>query len=159
MPDKKLDFIIIPNKVLHCKNLRANVKLLMGAIINLCNSKGHCWASNDYLAKIFQVDKMTISRWLKSLEKNGFIKRVFLGENRRNIYISKSLFTNISKSLYISKATADLNTAVAERNNINIDSKTKSQTNKDDFDIEEKEWTDKKGKKHKRISIDYEKES
>ncbi|GAF77221.1 unnamed protein product [marine sediment metagenome] len=27
--------------------------------------------------------------------------------------------------------------------------------NRDDFDIEEKEWTDKNGKKHKRVSIDY----
>lgn len=154
MENKKLDFIIIPNKVLHCKNLRANAKLLMGVIINLCNSKGHCWASNIYLAEIFQVDRMTISKWVNSLEKSGFIKCKLLGANKRNIYISKSISAYILNYLHISKATAVLDTAVAIDNNIN--NKTNPQLNeKDDFEMEEESWIDKNGKKHKSVSIDY----
>ena len=102
MSDKKLDFIVVPNKILHCKKLTQGAKLLMGVIIKLCSSKGYCWASNDYLAEIFDVNRMTISRWVKSLKNNGFIKcKIYENyENyRRNIRISKSLLSNIQKSL------------------------------------------------------------
>ena len=140
MEDKKLDFIIIPTKVLRCRKIPANVKLLMGVIIELCNSKGHCWASNSYLAEICRVDRMKISKWVKSLVENGFIKREMLEENKRNIYISKRIQSYISNYLHIHKQSQSLGAGSAI---------------KDDFEIESKEWTDKKGKKHKRISIDY----
>lgn len=43
-------------------------------IINsLCNKEGYCWASNEYLAKLFNIDECTISRKIKKLEENGYI--------------------------------------------------------------------------------------
>lgn len=155
MEDKeKLDFIIIPTKVKLCKNLTANAKLLMGEIIALSNGKGHCWASNQYLAEIFGVDRMTISNWVNSLKKNGFIKcEVSKKNHKRNIsidrYISKSiglyikLYTDyISNHVHIIKAAQPLE---AELPKI-----------KDDFNIESSEWIDEQGVKHRTDSIDYE---
>ena len=152
MADKKLDFSVIPNEVMHCKKITANAKLLMGVIIDLCNNRGNCWASNNYLAEIFGVSKMTISVWVNSLKKNKFIKCKRLSENKRNIFIDphieKSLvlyrkfyMTYIENSIHIKEQQGQLESAVPA---------------KDDFDIETKEWTDKDGQKHKRAIIDYE---
>jgi DNA-binding PadR family transcriptional regulator len=152
MADKKLDFIVIPNKVMYCKNLTANAKLLMGVIIDLCNSKGNCWASNQYLAEILDTHFMTISKWIHFLEKNGFIKCNVKKDNKRKIYIAQSL----SKSLELyAKLLIDY-----KSNSLHIQTQQEQLSdaalaNKDDFDIKERKWTDKDGKKNKRISIDY----
>lgn len=152
MEIRKLDFVPIPNKVIHCKNLRANAKLLMGEIIVLSNGRGNCWASNQYFAEIFDVDRMTISKWIHSLEKNKFIKCKIKENHKRKIFIdphiSKSIEAYIKlsmgdseKGLHIHKEQEQLESAALAI--------------EDDFDIETKEWTDKDGKKHKRVSIDY----
>ena len=151
MEDKKLDFIIIPTKVLCHKKLTANAKLLMGEIINLCNSKGNCWASNSYLAEVLGIHKMTISKWINSLEKNGFIKCKVKSDTKRKIYIDPCISNSIE--LYVKSLIG------YESNDVHIHKQSQLRNAgsavKDDFEIESKEWTDKKGKKHKRISIDY----
>ncbi|WP_207871910.1 hypothetical protein DOK78_002561 [Enterococcus sp. DIV2402] len=68
-------YAIIPANVRYDKKLIPNAKLLYGEITALCNEKGYCWASNDYFAKLYTVDKKTIKKWLKSLEDNGYIQR------------------------------------------------------------------------------------
>src|SRR5699024_10194149 len=35
---------------------------------------GYCWAENRYFAELYDVHKVTISKWLKNLEDNGYIK-------------------------------------------------------------------------------------
>lgn len=38
-------------------------------ISSLTASKGYCWASNKYLAKLFEIDEVSVSRKLKILKK------------------------------------------------------------------------------------------
>ncbi len=152
--DKRLDFVVIPKKVIQCEKLSANAKLLMGVIINLCNSRGNCWASNQYLAEIFGTHFMTVSKWVNSLEDNGFVKcKIKRVDRKRKIYVDPSISKGLvlyAKSLIVYKS-----------NHVHIH-KEQGQLehgpalSSDDFDIETKEWIDEDGVKRGRDSIDYE---
>ena len=64
MEDFKSYYAIIPANVRYDKDLPANAKLLYGEITALCNEKGICWATNDYFAKLYDVSKTSISKWI-----------------------------------------------------------------------------------------------
>lgn len=72
--NKKSYYAVVPANVRYDPNICANSKLLYGEITALCNEKGYCWASNQYFADLYDVSKITISRWISSLEKSGYIK-------------------------------------------------------------------------------------
>ena len=133
----------VPENVLHSKKIPANAKLLMGVIIDLCNDKGYCWGGNTHFANIFDVSTTSISLWIAALRKNGFIKCTVYANNSRNIFVkrpeTKLKAPSLRKVKHIKHSKASSKTGLA----------------KDDFDMKEKTWTDKDGKKHKRVSIDY----
>ena len=72
--NKKSYYAIVPANVRYDPNLCANSKLLYGEITALCNEKGYCWASNQYFADLYDVSKITVSRWVSSLEKRNYIR-------------------------------------------------------------------------------------
>lgn len=83
---KKSYYAIIPANVRYDKGLRANSKLLYGEITALCNEKGFCWASNSYFAKLYEVNKDTISKWISELADKGYIKvELIYGKGTRQI--------------------------------------------------------------------------
>ena len=73
MEEKKSYYAIIPANVRYDADLTPNAKLLYGEITALCNEKGYCWATNDYFAKLYNVSKISISNWISSLVKKGYI--------------------------------------------------------------------------------------
>ena len=73
MEDFKSYYAIIPANVRYDKDLPANAKLLYGEITALCNEKGICWATNDYFAKLYDVSKTSISKWISTLVDKGYI--------------------------------------------------------------------------------------
>ena len=76
MAEKELQrsyYAIIPANVRYDKDLTPNAKLLYGEITALCNEKGHCWATNDYFSNLYGVSKTSISKWINSLVKKGYV--------------------------------------------------------------------------------------
>lgn len=66
-------FAIIPAKVRYDKDLSPNAKLIFGELVVLCQKEGFCWASNGYFARLYGVDKKTVSRWINQLREKGYI--------------------------------------------------------------------------------------
>ncbi|WP_337190403.1 helix-turn-helix domain-containing protein [Enterococcus faecium] len=61
-------------------------KLLYGEITALCNEKGFCWAKTQYFQDLYGGSRVSIQKWLKSLEANGYISReVIYKENSKEV--------------------------------------------------------------------------
>jgi hypothetical protein len=93
MENKKSYYAIIPADVRYDKKLKANAKLLYGEITALCNEKGYCWANNQYFAKLYEVNTLTISRWISQLSLKGYIKISvdIAAGNKRKIKLNATL--------------------------------------------------------------------
>lgn len=66
-------YAILPANVRYAE-ISSTSKLLYAEITALSNEVGYCWASNSYFANLYDVTNSTISRKIKELEDNGFIK-------------------------------------------------------------------------------------
>ena len=65
---------VIPAEVRYDTVLAPNAKLLYGEITALAGADGYCWATNDYFARLYQMDKRTISRLIGMLQERGHIR-------------------------------------------------------------------------------------
>ena len=96
-------YSIIPATVRYDHNLKANEKLMYGEITALSSKSGYCWAENRYFAELYDVHKITISKWLKNLEDNGYIRtelKYVYGTkqvSKRLIYINDTPISQIAK--------------------------------------------------------------
>jgi len=151
--EKELYYITIPSEVLHCKEIPANAKLLLGEIIYLCekNKNGCCWASNNYFAELYKVSVTTVSLWISSLQEHKFIKsEINHKTNTRKIFLKTSLKKpkdNISKDIL---GTSIPKIDVPDNNN-NFEDKEEDNNLK----IETKKWTNKKGRVVGTDTIEY----
>ena len=86
-------YSILTADVRYDPNLSASEKICYSEITALANKYGYCYATNGYFAKLYGVKKYTITRWIKNLEKNGYVfTELIYKENskevdKRKIYI------------------------------------------------------------------------
>lgn len=66
-------YAVIPSRILFNEELKPNEKLLYAIITILANKEGYCFASNSYLAELFNVQAHTISNWISHLNKLNFV--------------------------------------------------------------------------------------
>lgn len=73
---------LLPNRVARDTTISDFSKILYSELSSLSAERGYCWASNAYLAKIFNKSKGTISRSISELEKYLVIQNR-LGSDRQ----------------------------------------------------------------------------
>ena len=71
--DKPSYYAILTADVRYDKTLKPLARLLFAEITALCNKEGYCWASNQYFADLYEVDKTTVSGWIGQLKTRGYI--------------------------------------------------------------------------------------
>lgn len=90
MQNNRSYFAILTANVRYDKRISFRQKVLFAEITALTHAKGHCFASNNYFAKLYDVQPETISRDISALKDAGYIT-VFIDKssgNKRRIYAS-----------------------------------------------------------------------
>ena len=86
-------YAVMPAPVLFNEDLKPNEKLLYAVITVLANKEGYCFASNNYLADLFNSKPHTISNWISHLSKLNFV-RVELIRSDNNEIIQRRIYIN-----------------------------------------------------------------
>lgn len=135
------------------KDIKNELNLLL-IISSLCAEKGYCWATNEYLGKLFDISEETISRKLKILENKNYIiieyKKRGCEVIERKIRLTKISIDDYQKY----QSTIDENVKennISVINNININNKEniiKESSNdlENEFEILWKMYPKKQGK-------------
>ena len=89
MNEKPTYYANIPANVRY-SDLKPNAKLLYGEITALSNKHGFCFASNNYFANLYKVNKNTISLWISDLKNKGFIE-VTIERDLRNVITKRCI--------------------------------------------------------------------
>ena len=79
--------ITIPENVLRCTEISRGAKLLYGDIAFICERDGCCEKRSSYFAELYGVSRITISKWISSLQKKGFIKCKIRHKYIRTIFL------------------------------------------------------------------------
>jgi len=74
MDEKPNYYAIIPANIRYDTDLRANAKLMYGEITALSSKYGECTASNNYFARLYEVDASSISKWINQLKDKKYIE-------------------------------------------------------------------------------------
>ena len=116
-------YAILPSDVRYDSNISSSEKLLYAELTALCSKHGYCWASNSYFSELYGVNKNTVSSWVSSLVKRGYIQiDVDRSKgNLRKVYLKKHIGVPKKLNTYTEKA---------EHNN-KKNSKNNNNTNKD----------------------------
>lgn len=136
---------VIPGPVRYCEGLSPNAKLLYGEIRALSNSRGYCWAGNDYFADQYKMTERSIARLIAKLAELEFIKVIITRDNAghvsgRKIYIgcgfqedeNDTLSHMTKKSAKLTKKSALTDNNVSKSLNNNINNKESTRAKKTD---------------------------
>jgi len=122
MNEKPSYYAIIPANVRY-SDLKPNAKLLYGEITALSNKHGYCFASNNYFANLYNVNKNTISSWITDLKNKGFIE-VTIERDLRNVITKRCIGILKKMDTPIHEITEYNNTSInTTSNNISIKEK------------------------------------
>lgn len=82
---------VLPSSIFFNDNLEPNCIKLYAIVRGLTKLHGYCFATNEYLAKILDVEDRSIRRWIQHLKNEGYLEihRQKKGiQEQRHLYIS-----------------------------------------------------------------------
>lgn len=90
------NYIKIPIMLLSDTNVSSSAKLLYGLWVLLTYQEVYCYANNSYLANKLNIGTRAITRLLKELSDNNYIKMELKLRFIRKIFIVNETNTSIS---------------------------------------------------------------
>jgi hypothetical protein len=131
--DKPSYYAILTADVRYDKTLKPLARLLFAEITALCNKEGYCWASNQYFADLYEVDKTTVSGWIGQLKTRGYITvQLEYKEGSKQILnryikingegIGEMINTPLQNDVYPIDQKTKVNTTVNTKTNITVNS-------------------------------------
>jgi DNA-binding MarR family transcriptional regulator len=87
-------YTITPAPVRYDYTLNPYARILYGELTALSEIEGYAWATNNYLASLYHVDRSSISHWIKQLQDKGYIRIEFIYDEthcyveERRIYLT-----------------------------------------------------------------------
>ena len=115
-------YSIITADVRYDEGLSANEKLLYGEITALLNFSGVCWATNNYFAKLYDVTKETVSKWISHLQDRGYICVQVLKDAQTKQVLQRTITLPTQISIGIDE---NINTPIDKNINTPIDKNVK----------------------------------
>ena len=101
--EKPSFYAVLPAYVRYEKRLKPAERLLFAEISALTNKFGYCTASNGYFAKLYGIEKTTVSRWVSHLAELGFLRLEIVYEGKqikyRKIWIDEKVMTPIDEKV------------------------------------------------------------
>ena len=98
------------------KSIKNELGLLL-IISSLCAEKGYCYASNKYLAEIFDTNEVVICRKIKKLEEKKYISIEY---KRQGSYITMRHIRLTKKLMAVNKKVNGTVNKKVKENNISI---------------------------------------
>ena len=83
---------VIPANVRYDKSLSPYARLLYGELTALSKKEGYAWASNKYFAELYQVERSSVSHWIKSLQKKGYIRIQFIFDDTKTYIKERRIY-------------------------------------------------------------------
>lgn len=97
MSDRKPAYwAVLPAKVRYDPELRPNAKLLYAEITALAGASGYCWATNEYLAQLFDIAARTVTDLVAQLAKRGYIRVEIVRNPENNEILERRLWVDLS---------------------------------------------------------------
>lgn len=97
MSDRKPAYwAVLPAKVRYDPELRPNAKLLYAEITALAGASGYCWATNEYLAQLFDIAARTVTDLVAQLAKRGYIQVEIVRNPETNEIVQRRLWVDFS---------------------------------------------------------------
>lgn len=138
-------YAILTADVRYDKRLSASEKLLFAEITALTHSNGHCHATNEYLASLYNLSADRVSHMISKLVKLGYLNSVInYKEGTKQVEsrhlslpspIAKFNYTSSQKDREgIAKNSEDNNTSIDQYKNNNIKEKNQSDFSVGDFE-------------------------
>lgn len=122
-------YTVLPSKVRYDRDLPPSAKILYSELAVLCAEQGYCWASNGYFARLYGVDKATVSRWISKLNKRGYIFFKSIDENA----MGDDNFINEYRQICIVPLDENINPNNKNKNKKSNISRAKSRSKKESF--------------------------
>ena len=102
-----LKYLVIPIEVLCNKKLSYTDKVIF-AIVDLFDNKNHCYATNEYLARVLEVSSQTVSNSINVLIDHEYLEKIGFDGSGSSINASTSLLvTCILSAKRIMKSYSD----------------------------------------------------
>jgi len=123
---------VIPTEVMLSKEISSTAKITYGIISSLCNEKGYCWASNNYLGKLLGKSGTRMSLIVKELCDIGLIESEVEQNYKRKITLMgvlRKLKGGVKENLKGGLTKVKENSIIEYNNNNTIISEDKPRNN------------------------------